>query len=221
MSTSLDARCVVTSLSLCCWPATQRYQIAQYTGGWLILQTGLSLCIFPHIFCKLPRTESGLSDALIIMSGGNCFLRYGDSRNCIKSLTGTVSGALATPLGTLPFSRFDTISDSVDGFGDVVPIATLRWNAGVHNYMTYITGDIPVGTYSSSSLVNIGIGHGAIDAGGGYTYLNPQIGHEFSGVLGFTYNFTNQSTQYQNGVDMHFDWAGGLRLQRGRLRLLM
>src|SRR5262249_4452195 len=53
----------------------------------------------------------------------------------------------------------------------------------------------------------IGIGHGAIDAGGGYTYLNPQTGHEFSGVLGFTYNFTNQSTQYQNGVDMHFDWG--------------
>ena len=26
-------------------------------------------------------------------------------------------------------------------------------------------------------------------------------------VLGFTYNFQNQSTQYQNGVDMHFDWG--------------
>ena len=26
-------------------------------------------------------------------------------------------------------------------------------------------------------------------------------------MLGFTYNFTNQSTQYQNGVDMHFDWG--------------
>src|SRR5215475_2396985 len=81
-----DARCVVTSLSLCCWCATQRYQIAhKYTGSWLILQIGLSLCIFPHIFCKLPRTESGLSDALIIMSGDNCLLRYGDSRNSIKS----------------------------------------------------------------------------------------------------------------------------------------
>jgi hypothetical protein len=123
------------------------------------------------------------------------------------SLAGTVSGALATPLGTLPFSRFDSISDSVTGFGDVLPIATLRWNAGVHNYMTYITGDVPVGAYDSTRLSNIGIGHGAIDAGWGYTYLNPQTGHEFSGVLGFTYNFTNQSTQYQNGVDMHFDWG--------------
>jgi hypothetical protein len=26
---------------------------------------------------------------------------------------------------------------------DLWPLATLRWNNGVHNYMTYITGDIP------------------------------------------------------------------------------
>jgi len=123
------------------------------------------------------------------------------------SLQGGVTGSFATPLGTFPFSRFDTISDSVTGFGDVWPLATLRWNNGVHNYMTYITGDIPVGAYDSTRMSNIGIGHGAIDAGAGYTYLNPQTGHEFSGVLGFTYNFANQSTQYQNGVDMHFDWG--------------
>jgi hypothetical protein len=89
----------------------------------------------------------------------------------------------------------------------VEPVAYLRWNAGVDNYMTYLTGDIPVGVYSSSSLANLGIGHGAIDAGGGYTYFNPKTGHEFSAVLGFTYNFINQSTQYQNGVDLHLDWG--------------
>jgi outer membrane putative beta-barrel porin/alpha-amylase len=26
-------------------------------------------------------------------------------------------------------------------------------------------------------------------------------------VLGFTYNFINTATQYQNGVDLHFDWG--------------
>src|SRR5262245_28134137 len=72
---------------------------------------------------------------------------------------------------------------------------------------TTFTCDIPAGAYDSARLSNLGIGHGAIDAGGGYTYFNPQTGHELSGVLGFTYNFENQSTQYQNGVDMHFDWA--------------
>ena len=73
--------------------------------------------------------------------------------------------------------------------------------------MTYITGDIPVGAYDLTRLSNIGIGHGAVDGGVGYTYFNPKTGHEFSGVLGFTYNTTNRSTQYQNGVDMHFDWG--------------
>src|SRR5262245_41661452 len=51
------------------------------------------------------------------------------------SLAGTLAGTLATPLGTFPFSRSDAISDAVWGFGDVIPIATLRWNAGVHNYI--------------------------------------------------------------------------------------
>jgi hypothetical protein len=43
------------------------------------------------------------------------------------SLAGTVTGALATPLGTFPFSRFDSISDSVTGFGDVWPMARVTF----------------------------------------------------------------------------------------------
>jgi hypothetical protein len=73
--------------------------------------------------------------------------------------------------------------------------------------MTYITGDVPVGTYNSNRLANLGIGHGAVDAGGGYTYFDPQTGHEFSAVLGFTYNLINPHTHYQNGIDMHLDWG--------------
>ena len=43
--------------------------------------------------------------------------------------------------------------------------------------MTYLTGDIPVGLYSSQNLSNLGIGHGAVDAGGGDTYFDKQTGH--------------------------------------------
>ena len=82
-----------------------------------------------------------------------------------------------------PFSRSDSISDAVFGVGDLYPEVFLRWNFGVHNFMTYATGDIPVGSYSSTRLSNIGIGHGAVDAGGGYTYFNPETGHEFRGFL--------------------------------------
>ena len=56
-------------------------------------------------------------------------------------------------------------------------------------------------------LANLGIGHAALDGGGGYTYFNPQTGQEFSAVAGFTYNFKNPDTQYQSGIDFHIDWG--------------
>jgi hypothetical protein len=123
-------------------------------------------------------------------------------------LSGTISASAGGfPVGSIPFSRSDSISDPLWGFGDLLPMMSLRWNAGVNNYMVYATGDVPVGAYDPSRLSNVGIGHGAVDAGFGYTYLNPKTGQEFSGVLGFTYNMTNQQTEYQNGVDVHFDWG--------------
>jgi hypothetical protein len=130
------------------------------------------------------------------------------------NLAGTLSGVITTPSGNFPFARSDSFSDTTWGFGDLIPLFELRWNAGVHNYMTYITGDIPVGAYQSTRLSNIGLGHGAIDAGGAYTYFNPQTGHEFSGALGFTYNFLNTATQYQSGVDLHFDWGASQFLSK-------
>ena len=123
------------------------------------------------------------------------------------SLAATLSGTLGTPFGTIPFSRSGGISDSVMGFGDLYPLFTMKWNAGVNNYMIYTISDIPVGAYDSTRLANIGIGHSAVDGGAGYTYFDPKTGHEISGVLGFTYNSTNPSTDYKNGVDMHFDWG--------------
>jgi len=104
-------------------------------------------------------------------------------------------------------SRFDTISDTVTGFGDMSPQFSLRWNAGVHNVMTYVTGNIPLGAYNPARLSNLGIGHAALDGGVGYTYFNEQTGLEFSAVAGATYNFVNPYTQYQNGVDVHLDWG--------------
>jgi hypothetical protein len=98
-------------------------------------------------------------------------------------------------------------SDTVWGFTDLSPSANVAWSQGVHNGMVYLTGNIPVGSYNSQRLANIGLGFWAIDAGGGYTYYNPRIGWEFSGVVGFTYNFENSSTDYQNGIDSHLDWS--------------
>jgi hypothetical protein len=49
----------------------------------------------------------------------------------------------------------------------------------------------------------MGLGHWAADTGAGYTYLNEQVGFEWSAVVGFTYNFINPYTQYRSGIDAH------------------
>jgi len=66
--------------------------------------------------------------------------------------------------------------DAVTGFGDVYPTAQLFWNKGEHNWMAYLTGDIPVGSYDPNRLSNLGIGHAALDGGGAYTYLDSKTG---------------------------------------------
>jgi hypothetical protein len=132
----------------------------------------------------------------------------------IGSTSANVNGTLTASLPPFGLVRNESISNTVTGFGDLYPLASLKWNAGVHNFMTYVTGDIPVGNYSSTSLANLGLGHGAIDGGGGYTYFNPATGHEFSAVAGFTYNFKNQTTQYQSGIDFHLDWGASQFLSK-------
>jgi hypothetical protein len=119
----------------------------------------------------------------------------------------SLAGTIAAGVGGFGVQRSGEISDSLTGFGDLYPQATLKWNAGVHNFMIYGMGDIPVGAYDSSRLSNIGIGHGAIDGGVGYTYFDPTKGHEFSAVAGLTYNLPNTATNYQNGIDFHVDWG--------------
>jgi hypothetical protein len=118
-----------------------------------------------------------------------------------------LDGTLTVSAGGLTAIRQGSIADARDGFSDLYPSATLRWHDGVNNWMVYGTGDIPVGTYDSSRLANLGIGHGAMDGGIGYTYFDEKTGHEFSVVTGLTYNLMNPSTGYQNGIDWHLDWG--------------
>ena len=57
------------------------------------------------------------------------------------SLNATLTGTL----GGIPFTRTISLEQTTSGVGDLIPLFAVRWNAGVNNYMTYLTGDIPVG----------------------------------------------------------------------------
>lgn len=116
----------------------------------------------------------------------------------------SVQGSITGPLGnTFSGGKKDTET----GLGDIYGMGSLKWNRGIHNYMAYARSALPVGSYDVNRLANPGLNHWAIDLGGGYTYLDSKTGHEFSAVLGFTYNFKNHDTNYKNGVDAHLDWA--------------
>jgi hypothetical protein len=49
--------------------------------------------------------------------------------------------------GVVLANRMGSISDSVTGFGDLYPTATLKWHDGVNNWIT-----LPDGRYSSRDL---------------------------------------------------------------------
>jgi hypothetical protein len=152
-----------------------------------LLATGLDAS-FDGLFIVPTYTP----ETMILGARANFSLAFAPSYNATTANLG---------LGALSASR----SDSLFGGSDLYPTAQLYWNVGVHNFMAYVAGDIPVGSYNSDRLSTIGIGHAAIDAGGAYTYLNTNTGSEASATLGFTKNFRNPSTDYTNGIDAHLD----------------
>jgi hypothetical protein len=122
-------------------------------------------------------------------------------------LGGQLALSMASAIGRIQASIDGVGYDRQQGYNDVLPGATLRWNSGVNNYLAYGQGEIPIGTYDPTHLANFGIGHGGIDVGGGYTYFDQKAGNEFSAVVGLTYNLKNTWTEYQNGIDSHIDWG--------------
>jgi hypothetical protein len=125
-----------------------------------------------------------------------------------------LDGTVTATVGPIVAERKFNVDSSLTGFGDLYPIGMLKWHDGVNNYMVYATGDIPVGAYDPKRLANLGIGHGAIDGGVGYTYLNPENGYEFSIVSGLTGNFENTDTDYTSGIDWHTDWGASKFLSK-------
>lgn len=47
-----------------------------------------------------------------------------------------IDGTLTTAIGPLVTTRIGSIGDSLTSVGDLYPQATLKWNAGVYNFMT-------------------------------------------------------------------------------------
>lgn len=98
-------------------------------------------------------------------------------------------------------------SQTLTGAADLNPFASLSWNHGTHNAMTYLSFNVPVGSYDADRIANLGLGHAALDWGAAYTHLDTSTGWEFSALAGLTYNWENPHTNYRSGIDSHLDWG--------------
>ena len=118
------------------------------------------------------------------------------------------TSALATVTGPGGNSLAGSRSGSVFGVGDLYPTGSLRWNSGRQQ-----RHDLSHRRHSGRPLQCAATGKSRHWARrgrrgcGGCTYFDPQTGHEFSAVIGATYNLMNPATQYKNGIDGHLDWG--------------
>jgi hypothetical protein len=94
--------------------------------------------------------------------------------------------------------------------GDLViaPIV-LGWHQGNWHIISLFNVYAPVGSYSTTRVLNTGLNRWAVEPMVLVTWLHPKIGTEFSMALGYTVNFKNYATQYTTGNEMHLEWFAG------------
>jgi hypothetical protein len=185
------------------WSLATIYTHASATASGAAAAAGTAAALDPAATAS--ATQTTRADSALVAIGYAFATPVLDGQLTIGT-AGLVGQTSSTFQGSLLAGQA-VIADAASGVGDLYPQAMLRWNSGVDNLMVYATGGVPTGTYNPARLSNIGIGHGAADVGGGYTYLDSRTGRELSIVAGVTYNFTNPDTQYRNGIDFHLDWA--------------
>jgi hypothetical protein len=112
---------------------------------------------------------------------------------------------LVSPAAFSPIER--QVTDSAFIFGDPVATMSLGWHSG--NWHWNVTGllNIPVGDYREGEIATLAFHRWAGDISGAVTWLDPGSGWELSAAAGFTFNGTNDVTDYTTGTEFHVEWA--------------
>ncbi|HTV33099.1 MAG TPA: transporter [Methylocella sp.] len=83
----------------------------------------------------------------------------------------------------------------------------LGWHAGDHNWCIVLTAFAPTGSFDPNRIVQTGLNRPGLDLSGAYTFLGEQTGIEVTSALGFLFNGRNNETNYQSGIELHYEWA--------------
>ncbi|MCS0503333.1 SphA family protein [Ancylobacter mangrovi] len=99
------------------------------------------------------------------------------------------------------------VTDDAFVFGDPVASVALGWHSG--NWHWNVAGllNIPIGDYREGEIANLAFHRWAGDISAAVTWLEPTSGIELSTAAGFTFNGTNDVTDYTTGTEFHVEWS--------------
>lgn len=101
------------------------------------------------------------------------------------------------------------------GFGDTILRGQIGWTRKIWSNTFYLTEWIPTGRYDTGFAPNSGKNHYGTNLAWGTTYVDQATKLEFDSVLSVTFNAPNPATHYENGDELHWDWAAGLLFGNG------
>ena len=114
------------------------------------------------------------------------------------------AGAAVDVLGRVFQPNFE---DDGAHIGDPVLGASLGWHEGNWHWSVGTLLNVPVGYWKKGDVTNIGFNRWAGDLTGAVTYLDMKTGIELSSAAGFTFNGTNEATEYTTGTEFHLEGA--------------
>jgi hypothetical protein len=101
------------------------------------------------------------------------------------------------------------------GFGDTIVRGQIGWTRDIWSNTFYLTEWIPTGRYDTGFAPNSGKNHYGTNLAWGTTYIDQATRLEFDSALSVTFNAPNPATDYQNGDELHWDWALGMLFGKG------
>jgi hypothetical protein len=123
--------------------ATVYYQTSVAASGAVAAAKQIEVGRFPAtVNVNLNANVSGQADAVLLnpsytfatpVLGGQLTL---GAVGVFGRVAANVAGTLTTVAGPVVGTQTGSIGDSLTGIGDIYPMASLKWNAGVHNFMT-------------------------------------------------------------------------------------
>jgi len=114
-----------------------------------------------------------------------------------------------------------SISDEAFVIGDPLLTASLGWKKGKTHVALSTLINIPIGDYREDELANLAFHRWAVDTSLAGSWHDDEAGWDVSGKVGFTFNGENPHTDYETGIEMHFEaavektfsksWAAGIQ----------